>query len=84
MAIAGSGGWVPSRLVYMRNGRLLCLGYQHNVPREAVCDYSQAAELLRAGEAVRVEVANWTIPRLMQELECRHGEQREKSEKMER
>ncbi|GIV81821.1 MAG: hypothetical protein KatS3mg051_1175 [Anaerolineae bacterium] len=71
MAIAGSGGWVPSRLVYMRNGRLLCLGYQHNVPREAVRDYDQAVELLRAGQAVRVEVAGWMIPRLAQELE--HG-----------
>ena len=49
MAVSGSGGWIPSTLVRIRNSQLISVGYTHNVPKSIVqMDMSVAADTLRA------------------------------------
>jgi hypothetical protein len=43
MAIAGSGGWIPSVRVVVRTRKLILCGYMHNVPPEVVFMPLQAA-----------------------------------------
>lgn len=58
MAVAGSGGWIPSTEVCIKNGELLQPGYTQNTPRDVVqIDMSLAAAQLRRNptELIRVD-----------------------------
>ncbi len=66
MAHAGSGGWIPSSEVILRNGSIQLIGITQNAPRDIVhTDHSDpgcAGDLLiayiklLAGKTVRVDV----------------------------
>lgn len=56
MAIAGAGGWTPSNLAKLRNGRIELIAITQNKPPELVPPVTDAAAALLAGELVTVDV----------------------------
>jgi hypothetical protein len=56
MAIAGSGGWIPSNYARLRNGQLEFTGITQNKPRYILPPLDEAARLLLAGETVTVDM----------------------------
>jgi hypothetical protein len=55
MAVAGSGGWKPSRKTKLANNQLTFIGYAQNKPRSVVhMDMHEAAKLLRAGNVIEI------------------------------
>ena len=70
MAVAGSGGWIPSNLAILRNGRVEFVTITQNKPRELVTDVTDAAERLRRGEYVTVDVRYPYMSELRELLGC--------------
>jgi hypothetical protein len=56
MAVAGSGGWIPSALYALRRGELVQITIAQNAPSYLVADAPTAAERLRQGEITRIDV----------------------------
>lgn len=57
MAVAGSGGWVPSNRVRLRAGRLVFLELTQNKPSTVlVRDPKEVARRLLAGESVMIDI----------------------------
>lgn len=56
MAIAGSGGWIPSSGLVIRAGKLLPVGYTQNKPRNIVLPLDEAAEALRSNPRAIVQI----------------------------
>ncbi len=66
MAIAGSGGWVPSCTIIVRNGGLVAQGHVTNKPPNVVYSASErgargslgdAVAVLRTGESVQLDMS---------------------------
>lgn len=57
MAIAGSGGWIPSNQIRLRDGQLQFCSITQNKP-SSVCesDPATAARRLLAGETVTMDI----------------------------
>ena len=69
MAVSGSGGWIPSTRVRIRNAELISAEYTQNVPREIVeTDINAAAAQLRAHPADLLRVDAKTIYKLKELL----------------
>lgn len=69
MAIAGSGGWTPSNLACLRNGKIHFVAITQNKPPDLIPDVEVAAETLRTGGYVNVDVRWPYMSRLRQVLE---------------
>ena len=70
MAIAGSGGWIPSNRIRLQNGEIVFTAMTQNKPKGVlVNDVDEAARLLRAGEAVTVDVRDGFMSQLREALE---------------
>lgn len=57
MAVAGSGGWIPSNRMAVRGGRLEVIGgYTQNKPKSVVDDLENATALLLDGKSAQVDM----------------------------
>ena len=74
MAIAGSGGWVPSCTVIVREGGIVAHGIVNNKPPEVIYSDTErnargsladAVAMLRRGEPVFVDMTNGQFLRLV-------------------
>lgn len=66
MAIAGSGGWVPSNWARLRNGRLEFVAITQNKPKELIVPLDEAVDRLQRGEVVTVD-ARWAYQQALRE-----------------
>jgi hypothetical protein len=56
MAVAGSGGWIPSALFVYRNGKIKQIGLAHNTPKIFVSKPEAAARIMFSGKPARIDV----------------------------
>lgn len=72
MAVSGSGGWVPSRRVYLKDNQLTFVGYAQNKPRSIVYkDMYEAAQALLGGKRIELHYYADNVVRLNQILASR-------------
>ena len=75
MAVAGSGGWIPSNRVIARAGRLDFIGgYTQNKPRQVVDDLPTALAKLLAGESAQIDVRHEFQSQLRAVLRVKMGQ----------
>lgn len=71
MAVSGSGGWIPSRGVWVRDRTLHIHSMAQNKPRDIVHGIADAALILAEqapGTVVQVDTRNGNIPALWRAL----------------
>lgn len=67
MAIAGSGGWKPSNIAVLKQGRIELVAITQNKPPELITPLEEAVERLLAGELVTVDV-RWPYMSVLREM----------------
>lgn len=70
MAIAGSGGWIPSNRVKLHNGEIVFTAMTQNKPKE-ICngDVPDVVRRLLAGELVTVDIRHEFMSKLREALD---------------
>lgn len=56
MAVAGSGGWIPSAIYTYRDGRLVQISIMQNTPKDFVLSPQEATDRFRVGLPARIDV----------------------------
>lgn len=69
MAISGAGGWTPSNLAVLRDGRVHFVTITQNKPPELIPAVEIAAARLRQGEYTNVDVRQPYMSRLRELVE---------------